>query len=84
MNEIIAPRMSKWGRKGNSSKLDLQKQDKVLTGSASWSVTDHPGRAATERNKDTFHPTGFQTIIHDSTLGGKPDAVKHDPSPEWE
>lgn len=43
--------------------LHFQKQDEVLTGSASWSVTDHPGRAATERNKDTFHPAGFQSFM---------------------
>lgn len=74
--------------KGNSSRLSLQKQDKVLAGNAGWSITDHPGRAATERNKGTFHPRRI-SVIHDSALGGKPDTgkpdtAKHDSSPEQE
>lgn len=50
--------------KGNGLRLSLQKQDKVLAGNAGWSITDHPGRAATERNKGTFHPrAGFQSFM---------------------
>lgn len=49
--------------KGKGSRLSLQKQDKVLAGNAGWSITDHPGRAATERNKGTFHPAGFQSFM---------------------